>query len=204
MVYKRNEDHVSGTPGTWEPDAKKKRKRYVKRVIDAVLTTVILLVINVIALYVLLQGCRMAWSVYLATSVGQQYNRMHPDVAALIAGVIHSDPFQVSVYYVLAAFVTCLVIAGVLQLLGISRFFYEPMGIFRRMLFFGLPLAYIIGFLDSRSTDLVMINRSFAIALVPTLMVFRHCFRHTRLLIPEIGDVMAQIRKRFSEDDDDD
>ena len=55
MAYRRNEDHVSGTPGTWEPDAKKKRKRYVKRVIDAVLTTVILLVINVIALYVLLQ-----------------------------------------------------------------------------------------------------------------------------------------------------
>ncbi len=177
-------------------------KLYIRRLIDAIFTTIVLLILAVIVFFVIMNGCKMLWEVYQLTSVGKHYTRINPETASFIKGIVYGDLLHLSIYYVLVTFFVCLVICTVLQVLSISRFFYEPMGMFRKTLFFGLPLAYLIGFLNSPSYDLTSINQSFIIAIFPTLMLFHHCFKNTTLFIPELKDAFKLIKKQFTTDDD--
>jgi len=202
MIIKHIEDKITQFTDSLGIRTNTAFKLYLRRLVDSVFTTIVLLFIAIIAFYVLLQGCKMVWGVYQITTVGKHYARMNPEIASLITDVISGNLLHISIYYVLATFITCLIVCTVLQLFCITRFFYEPMGMFRKTLFFGLPLAYIIGFINSESLELMMINRSFAIALFPTLMLFHHCFKNTTLFIPEIKDALTLIKKQFSAEDE--
>ena len=79
----------------------------------------------------------------------------------------------------------------------ITRFFYEPIGMFRRILFFGIPLAYLIGFINTPEYKLFSINHTFFFTLFPTLMLFQHCFTNTTMFIPEIQDVFILVKEKF-------
>ncbi len=197
MIIKTVKNKISRFTASFGLKTKVAVKRYIKKFINAVFTTIILLALTVIAFYILLEGCKMIWSIYQFTTVGKHYLRINPEMSSLIAGVLQGNMFHFSVYYVLLTFFSCLGICTLLQMFCIARFFYQPMGMLRRILFFGFPLAYTIGSIDSQSLDPILINQSFVITLFPTLMLFHNCFQNTTLFIPEILSVFSFIKKHF-------
>ncbi|MCP4024566.1 MAG: hypothetical protein GY729_22190 [Desulfobacteraceae bacterium] len=197
MIVKYIETKISSVTKKLGFSTNSAAKLYIRRFIDAVFTTIVLLFFAIIAFYIFLQGCKMMWEVYQLTTVGKYYTRYNPQIAAMINELLYGELFFLSIYYVVLTFLTCLIICTILQVFSITRFFYEPMGMFRKTLFFGIPIAYLIALMNTPAYDLVSINQYFCIAIFPTLMIFHHCFTNTTRFIPEIKDLFLFIKKQF-------
>ena len=93
----------------------------------------------------------------------------------------------------IAAFTICMLISAICQLFYIARYLYLSRSFFGKIVIWGLPLAAavathiqpIYGFEEWRT--------AYAVAFLPTLCVFGGCFKFTRELLPEIGDLIRKV-----------
>ena len=79
-------------------------KFYIKRFINCIFDTIILLVIAMIVFYTLLQVFKIMWGLYQLTTVGKFYVQINPDISYLINEVLCEDLFHLSRYYVVTTF----------------------------------------------------------------------------------------------------
>ena len=141
----------------------------------------------------LLYFCKILWYTYISTPVGQQFVTMSARTSQGIFDILRIDFVSLSIKVTIAAFTICMLISAICQVLYIARYLYLPKSFFGKIAIWGLPLAaavatciqHIFGFEDW--------STAYAVAFVPTLCVFAGCFKFTRELLPEIGDLIRKV-----------
>ena len=141
----------------------------------------------------LLYFCKIFWYTYISTPVGQQFVTMSARTSQVIFDILRIDFVSLSIKVTIAAFTICMLISAICQVLYIARYLYLPKSFFGKIAIWGLPLAaavatciqHIFGFEDW--------STAYAVAFVPTLCVFAGCFKFTRELLPEIGDLIRKV-----------
>jgi len=153
-----------------------------------------MLVVAATALYaVLLYFSKMLWNVYVATDVGQYYLAAFPIHAQRTINILGGNLLEFSLNMSVLAFLVCMALAVVCQLLHISRFLYLNRGMFGRIAICALPLTLLVARLAMSEFGLPEWHSAYTYSLVPTLAVFSGCFNLAEKLFPEIGDVLKRI-----------
>jgi hypothetical protein len=166
---------------------------YIKTLCGALLEAGILIV-SATALYaVLLYFSKMLWHVYVATDVGQYYLAECPIHAQRTINVLGRNLLEFSLKMSVLAFLVCMALAVVCQLLHISRFLYLNRGMFGRIAICGLPLTVLVAWFAMSEFGLPEWHAAYTYSLVPTLAVFAGCFNLAEKLFPEIGDILKRI-----------
>ena len=117
---------------------------------------------------------------------------LYPEAHARITNLLQRDLIEVAVQTTVAAFAVSIAIAAVSQAAYVSRYLFLPLGLFSRILFWGMPLTVIVSIHINDKVGLVHWTYSIALAIVPTLCVFTSCFKFTIALVPEIGDAIVK------------
>lgn len=138
----------------------------------------------------LLYFCKMLWYTYISTPVGQRFIIMSSEISQVIFDILCINFVSLSIKITIIAFTICMLTSAICQVFYIARYLYLPRSFFGKIAIWGLPLAapvathiqYIYGFEDW--------STAYAVAFVPTLCLFAGCFKFTRELLPEIGDLI--------------
>jgi hypothetical protein len=125
--------------------------------------------------------------------VGQRFVSTSTGASQVVLDILRIDILSLSIKITIAAFTNCMLISAICQVLYIARYCYFSRGFFGKIAIWGLPLAaavatriqHIYGFEDWTT--------AYAVAFVPTLCVFSGCFKFTRELLPEIGDLIRKV-----------
>ena len=141
----------------------------------------------------MLYFCKMLWYTYISTPVGQRFVIMSAGISQVIFDILCINFVSLSIKVTIVAFTICMLTSVICQVLYIARYLYLPRSFFGKIVIWGLPLAaavaariqHIYGFEDW--------STAYAIAFVPTLCLFTGCFKFTRELIPEIGDLIRKV-----------
>ena len=147
--------------------------------------------------FLLLSTCDIMWAVYKQTFVGQNFLRLYPDCVRTLDALFSRNSLLFSMNLIGASFVVCIIVGAVCQLLELQYHFYHSQGLSDKILFWGMPLSYIVGIIFEPYVDLgyvSIVNISVPIAalvyLVPTLCLFSGCFRFAANILPEIGTMV--------------
>jgi hypothetical protein len=165
---------------------------YIKTLCGALIEAGILIVIAIVGYAVLLYFFKMLWNIYIETDVGRYYLAEFPIHAQRTINVLGRNPLEFSVKMSVLAFLVCMGLAAVCQLLHISRFLYLNRGIFK-IAICGLPLTVLVARFAMSDFGLPEWHSAYTYSLVPTLAVFAGCFDLAEKLFPEIGDVLKRI-----------
>ncbi len=167
--------------------------RYGLKIWDIMIRAILLLFITAAVNIVLLYFLKIFWYTYILTPVGQRFVTTSTGASQVVLDILRIDSVSLSIKVTIAAFTSCMLISAICQVLYIARYFYLSRNFFGKIAIWGLPLAaavatriqHIYGFEDW--------STAYAVAFVPTLCVFGGCFKFTRELLPEIGDLIRKV-----------
>ena len=167
--------------------------RYMRKIWDIMIRAILLLLITAAVNMVLLYFFKMLWYTYVLTPVGQRFVTTSTETSQVILDILRIDFLSLSIKVTIAAFTICMLISTICQLFYIARYLYLSRSFFGKIVIWGLPLAAavathiqpIYGFEEWRT--------AYAVAFLPTLCVFGGCFKFTRELLPEIGDLIRKV-----------
>lgn len=176
----------------------KKIRTYGRSLTEVAIRTLLLLiataVINAAVLYLYVALLHF----YRLTYVGRRFVVLHPKTTRTLSGILGNDPVGLAVDVTLTAFALCLLVAAVGQIFYIACYFYHSRNLIGKIAFWGLPPTESVSMEISGAHGFGLEwALTCAIALLPTLYVFTHCFESSARLLPEIGDVIFKIC-RFS------
>ncbi len=169
--------------------------RYMNEFRDSLLYLVILLSISYTATLLTFIICRTGWSVYMSTPVGEKFMEAFYDRASQIQTVMDMDIFVLSFDLTIAAFLVCMAVAVVFQLLHFIKLFFLPMGIFGKILFWGLPMTALTAYRITMIYDMDSYTQVFLISMPPTLIIFAGCLSSASKLLPQLSEILFMIKK---------
>jgi hypothetical protein len=97
---------------------------------------------------------------------------------------------NLSIKLTVTSFIISLVIGSICQFFLINRYLYSNRGLFFRIVFWGLPLAYIVAVYERYVNGFGHMDTALTIAVVPTLCVFSGGFRIAKEYVPELADII--------------
>ncbi len=170
-----------------------KYKSYLTKLADALVRTLILVVITIIVFSIILILCNIMWSSYQYTHIGQKFAEFYPERAAVISDILDVNILLLAFDVTYYAFIICIVLGALAQLTSITRLLYTPRGGLGRLVFFGLPITSLVAMPLQQLYTLASLEQAYVLALIPTLCMVQHCFNYTYWLIPSIVDVIRLI-----------
>ncbi len=172
--------------------------KYFHRMGGSFLEVFLLICITTILNFFFLSTCEIMWAVYKNTFVGQNFSRLYPGYVRILDALFTRNSLIFSINLTGAAFIVCITVGAVCQLLELQYHFYHSQGLSDKILFWGLPLSYIVGIIFEPYLALGSVpvaNMSIPIAalvsLAPTLCLFSGCFRFAANILPEIGTMVS-------------
>jgi hypothetical protein len=143
--------------------------------------------------YLFLYGIKMFWLSYASTPVGDLFLRKSGERVRFIFKLINCDILELAINLTLAAFLVCLIISAVCQLLHVIRHFYMHRGLPGKLVYWGLPMAGFVAYYLGYLYQFDKWGGLYLIALLPTLLVFMLCFKIAEKLLPELGFVINKV-----------
>jgi len=179
-------------PGTTFTRLKKSCHSYARELMEISVRSILLLIFTAVLSAVVIFFYEVLWQIYQQTYNGQKFMMLYPEIHAYILNFLKKDLIEVAIQTTVAAFKISIVIAAVCQTAYISRYLFIPLGLFTRILFWGMPLTIIVSMHINDRFGFGHWSYSIPLAIVPTLCVFMNCFKFTKALLPEIGDVIVK------------
>ncbi len=172
---------------------------YLYKLLNAILTAILLLIITAIIYIVLLYLSKMLWGIYISTPMGKQFFFSSGETAQIIIDLLERDVVHFSVELTITAFIICLLISAIAQVFYVARFLYHSRDLFGKILFWGLPMTAVVAVYVQSIYEFDSWITAFAAAFVPTLSVFTGCFKFSNELLPEIGSMVQNTFSKLME-----
>jgi len=155
----------------------------------------VLLVLCTLAGYILLlYAAKYLWFMYASTPTGQAYGHFFSQSYRLSHEILSRNFITLAVGIILPSFVICLMAGALFQVLHLTRYLYANRGFVGRIIFFGLPLSYLVALYFRHAGKFSHLETSLVLTVLPVLCVFMGAFKLTAVWIPEWSD----LRNRFS------
>lgn len=167
--------------------------RYGLKIVDIMIRAILLLFITAAVNIVLLYFLKIFWYTYILTPVGQRFFTASAGASQVVLDILRIDFVSLSIKVTIAAFTNCMLISAICQVLYIARYFYLSRSFFGKIAIWGLPLAATVATRIQHIYEFEDWGTAYAVAFVPTLCVFSDCFKFTRELLPEIGDLIRKV-----------
>lgn len=172
--------------------------RYFQNLFGSINEAAFLISFTIAFYIIILYYAKSWWYLFISTGVGQAYAEQFYYNYQITNDVLNRNIFDLSINLSITSFVICFLLSSLCQIFFISRYLYEGIGYFSRIIFFGLPLTYIVATYFISINEFNNMNSAFIVVVIPTLCVFMGCFRLSEKLLPELDDIikrMAQIGK---------
>ena len=154
--------------------------------------TVLLLLCSILLTTVVLYLCQMAWYAYTDTPIGQRFIVSFPQKARIIIAILEKNFLNLSIQMTVSAFVVCITIGVVFQLFHIIRYLFIPFGIFKKFVFWGLPLTVAVAEYAQYQHGFYPWQSAYLLSFIPTMCLFASCLNFANELLPEIGDLIRR------------
>ena len=172
---------------------------YLYKLLNAILTAILLLIITAIIYIVLLYLSKMLWGIYISTPMGKKLFFSSGETAQIIIDLLERDVVHFSVELTITAFIICLLISAIAQVFYVARFLYHSWGLFGKIFFWGLPMTAVVAVYVQSIYEFDSWITAFAAAFVPALSVFTGCFKFSNELLPEIGSMVQNTFSKLME-----
>ena len=140
--------------------------------------------------------CKMIWGVYTSTAIGQHYVLHFALGAASLEAIMRINAPALALQIVFSTMFITLLIGGIGQLLHIVRYFFEPLGLIGKVIFwFGPVAALTAAYINSDSGFLFA--HAFVLVVIPTFCIISSSMNVVQLIIPEIGDLLTFGTRMF-------
>jgi hypothetical protein len=167
--------------------------KYLRKIFNSFTVTALLIVFTAVAYILLLYFLKYWWVLFTSTQVGQAYAEHFSYSYRITNDVLNTNFINLAIKLTVTSFIISFIIGSICQFFLIIRYFYSNRGLFGRMVFFGLPLAYIVAVYVRYVNDFGHMDTAFTIAVVPTLCVFTGGFRIAKEYVPELVDVKCSF-----------
>jgi hypothetical protein len=164
--------------------------KYLRKIFDSFTKTALLIVFTTVAYILLLYFLKYWWVLFTSTQVGQAYAEHFSYSYRITNDVLSTNFINLAIKFTVISFIISLIIGSICQFFLIIRYFYSNCELFGRIVFFGLPLAYIVAVYMRYVYDFGHMDTAFTIAVVPTLCVFSGGFRIAKEYVPELVDII--------------
>ena len=155
----------------------------------------ILLVLCTMAGYILLlYAAKYLWFMYTSMPIGQAYGHYFSESYRLTNGILNRNFIILAAGIILPSFVICLMAGALFQFLHLTRYLYSNRGFIGKIIFFGLPLSYLVAVYFWHAGVFSHLETSFILTAFPVLCVFMGAFKLAAAWIPEFSD----LKHRFS------
>ena len=111
------------------------------------------------------------------------------------------DFIRLAINLTLTSFAICLIIGIICKFFLITRYLYSARGYLVRIIFFGLPLTYIVAFYMRYTGDFSHIDTAYTVAVIPVLCVFAGCFSFADEFVPDLTDIIRSFSKKADNQD---
>ena len=164
--------------------------KYLQKIFNSFTVTALLIVFTAVAYILLLYFLKYWWILFTSTQVGQAYAEHFSYSYRITNDILNTNFINLAIKITVTSFIISLIIGSICQFLLIIRYFYSNRGLFVRIVFWGLPLVYIVAVYIRYVYDFGHMDTALTIAVVPTLCVFSGGFRLAKDYVPELVDII--------------
>ncbi len=164
---------------------------------DVGLNLLINLVICLAGLVVVLYLAQFLWIGYQSSPMGQQYTLFFGERAALISDFLSRNIFTLSAQMIWIPFSTCFLACCGLRFFHVNTLLYDSCRGIVRILVFGVPLSVLSGWNLYDDPMVQSFEQGMIMGFLPTMFFFPKCVDAANLLIPEMGDIVSDLKKSF-------
>ena len=164
--------------------------KYLRKIFNSFTKTALLIVFTTVAYILLLYFLKYWWVLFTSTQVGQAYAEHFSYSYRITNDVLSTNFINLAIKLTVTSFIISLIIGSICQFFLIIRYLYSNRGLFGKIVFFGLPLAYIVAVYMRYVNDFGHMDTAFTITVVPTLCVFTRGFRIAKEYVPELVDII--------------
>ncbi|MEN6374256.1 MAG: hypothetical protein ABFD75_05645 [Smithella sp.] len=167
-----------------------KTLEYLRKIFDSFTETALLIVFSTVAYILILYFFKYLWFLFISAPVGQAYAEYFSYSYRISNDVLNTNFINLAIKLTVSSFIICLIIGSICQLFLIIRYFYSNRGLFVKIVFFGLPLAYMVAAFMRYVYHFDDMDTAFMIVLFPTLCVFTEGFTIAEKYVPELVDII--------------
>jgi hypothetical protein len=164
--------------------------KYLQKIFNSFTVTALLIVFTAVAYILLLYFFKYLWVLFTSAPVGQAYASYFSYSYRITNDLLNTNFINLSISLTVTSFIISLVIGSICQFFLINRYLYSNRGLFVRIVFWGLPLAYIVAVYMRYVYGFGHMDTALTIAIVPTLCVFSGGFRIAKEYVPELVDII--------------
>lgn len=165
----------------------------VRRWVDALLQSVVIIVLVDIAITGLLIFTKAMWHIYIATPVGERFMLSFGEPAQAMVALMELDFVLLAMRITGRVFGVCLGLAAVCQLSHLARLLYHTRNIIAKLLFWATPLSLGLSRLVSDITAIDYGPLNITLAAVAVGMLMPCTFAVTDKAIPELGEILTPL-----------
>ncbi len=156
-----------------------------------------LLAITVALVYTMtIYYCKILWTVYISTPIGMQYAKSFHQRAGNISNLLNRDPLILSIRTTGLSLIVCFSIAIVCRFLHITRLLFFSRGLLGKIVFFGLTLTAVAATFAQMLFQITPWTYAYLATVLPTLLLFSGCFKYAYNIMPELGGLFQNLKKR--------
>ena len=164
--------------------------KYLRKIFNSFTVTVLLIVFTAVAYILLLYFLKYLWVLFTSAPVGQAYAEYFSYSYRITNDLLSTNFINLSIRLTVTSFIISLIIGSICQFFLVIRYLYSNRGLFGKIVFFGLPLAYIVAVYMRYVNDFGHMDTAFTITVVHTLCVFTRGFRIAKEYVPELVDII--------------
>ena len=169
---------------------------YFRKLARTVAEIILLIICTAVVCICLLYMAKYLWFIFTASPVGEEYAGLFVESCRITNDVVSRDFIRLAINLTLTSFAICLIIGIICKFFLITRYLYSARGYLVRIIFFGLPLTYIVAFYMRYTGDFSHIDTAFTIAVLPVLCVFGGCFSFADEFVPDLVDIKDMFGKK--------
>ena len=169
---------------------------YFRKLLGTVVEIVLLIICTAVACICLLYMAKYLWFIYTASPVGEEYAVLFVESYRLTNDILGGNFISLAINLTLTSFVICLIIGVTCKFFLITRYLYSARNFLFKIIFFVLPLTYIIARYIQWTGGFSHLDTAVTVAFVPALCVFEGCFSFADEFVPDLVDIIHRFSKK--------
>ncbi|MGD0278745.1 MAG: tetratricopeptide repeat protein [Smithella sp.] len=169
---------------------------YFQKLLGTVVEIVLLIICTAAACLCLLYMAKYLWFIYTASPVGEEYAVLFAESYRLTNDILGGNIISLAINMTLTSFVICLIIGAICKFFLITRYLYSARNYLGKIIFFGLPLTYIIAHYIQWTGGFSHLDTAVTVAFVPALCVVEGCFSFADEFVPDLVDIKDRFSKK--------
>jgi hypothetical protein len=163
--------------------------KYLRKIFNSFTVTALLIIFTAFAFILLLYFFKYLLILFTVSPVGQKYAEYFTYSYRITDDILSANFINLAIMLTITSFAISFIIGCICQFFLIIRYLYSGRGLFFRMLFWGLPLTYVVAVYIRYVHGFGHMDTALTIAVVPTLCVFSGGFRIAKEYVPELVDI---------------